>query len=214
MIVNLDNTNYYRSKLKNRKNFKDLTGKKFGRLTVIEFYGNWCGSKPKITQRAWLCKCECGNFIIRTTALLNGKAAKNCVQSCGCYNLERISKLRAKPGVGGFNTYYAGYKGGAKHRNLVFELTKVEFYKLTQQNCHYCGRAPFRIIPSNYKIKGPIKNLGDFIGNGVDKKDSSRGYTLDNSLPCCYDCNFSKNDSSYEDFINRIISIYKNITQI
>ena len=49
---------------------KDLTGQKFGRLTVIKYVG--CGK--------WLCKCICGNEkIIRGDKLKSGNT-----KSCGC----------------------------------------------------------------------------------------------------------------------------------
>lgn len=48
----------------------DLTGKKFGQLTVISYLGN---SK-------WLCRCSCGKETeVRTSSLNNGKT-----KSCGC----------------------------------------------------------------------------------------------------------------------------------
>jgi hypothetical protein len=56
-------------------NVKDLSGHRFGRLTVIKREGNnKCGSA------LWLCKCECGNAKIVIAANL---VAKN-VKSCGC----------------------------------------------------------------------------------------------------------------------------------
>lgn len=54
---------------------KDLTGQKFGRLTVISRYGRTDG-KRKIPT--WLCRCECGNTVVRT-----GKALKSSENS-GC----------------------------------------------------------------------------------------------------------------------------------
>ena len=38
--------------------FIDLTGQKFGRLTVIKKTGN-----TKEGKTVWLCECECGNKI-------------------------------------------------------------------------------------------------------------------------------------------------------
>lgn len=53
---------------------KDLIGKKFGSLTVIER----CGSKNN--RAMWLCKCECGNqTIVDTHSLTSGNT-----KSCGC----------------------------------------------------------------------------------------------------------------------------------
>lgn len=45
--------------MKRAWNFKDLTGKVFNRLTVIQLIG-----KNKHTQLLWECLCECGNKCI------------------------------------------------------------------------------------------------------------------------------------------------------
>lgn len=61
----------------------DITGQKFGRLTVIEDVG-----RNKRKQVIWLCKCECGNTVkTNCTSLRNGNTT-----SCGCYNKEVIGK--------------------------------------------------------------------------------------------------------------------------
>lgn len=52
----------------------DLTGEKFGLLTVVkEVLSNTC-------RRKWLCKCECGNETVVTTGDLRSGHTK----SCGC----------------------------------------------------------------------------------------------------------------------------------
>lgn len=57
----------------------DLTGRKFGKLTVIERNGS---DKHKKAQ--WLCKCDCGDKITTTGVyLLNGDT-----KSCGCLQEE------------------------------------------------------------------------------------------------------------------------------
>lgn len=59
--------------------YKDLTGQKFGRLTVISYQGN-----DKHRNALWLCECECGNKIIKTARYLyHGKTI-----SCGCWQKE------------------------------------------------------------------------------------------------------------------------------
>lgn len=54
----------------------DLTGQKFGRLTVIEFAG--CRRMANnVSRRYWACKCDCGNEDIiyeSTQTLRNGHA--------------------------------------------------------------------------------------------------------------------------------------------
>lgn len=64
-------------------NFIDLTGQKFGRLTVIKRVEN---SKTK--GALWLCKCDCGNeTIVQSGNLKNGNS-----KSCGCLNRENLLK--------------------------------------------------------------------------------------------------------------------------
>ena len=56
------------------KTRKDLTGQKFGRLTVIKY------AYTKKKAAYWLCKCDCGKeIIIMANSLLSNKT-----KSCGC----------------------------------------------------------------------------------------------------------------------------------
>lgn len=61
----------------------DLTGQRFGRLTVI------CASRNKYNKRKyWECECDCGNITFAYThALIAGK-----VKSCGCLKDEINTK--------------------------------------------------------------------------------------------------------------------------
>lgn len=57
----------------------DLTGKRFGRLVVLEE----AERKPNQTIR-WLCKCDCGNIkSIKSAHLIGGQ-----INSCGCLRNE------------------------------------------------------------------------------------------------------------------------------
>lgn len=67
---------------KEEKMFEDLTGRKFGRLTVLEFHG-----KDKERRIQWKCMCECGNEIVTT-----GKRLRNgTTKSCGCLHKEKFN---------------------------------------------------------------------------------------------------------------------------
>lgn len=58
---------------------QDLTGKRFGKLTVIRRYGT-----DRYKRVIWLCRCDCGNETIAAgTPLKNGHK-----KSCGCYKYE------------------------------------------------------------------------------------------------------------------------------
>ena len=54
---------------------KDLTGKRFGKLTVIERCGS-TNSKHKVAL--WLCKCDCGNEAKRTGSHLQSDYVNSC----------------------------------------------------------------------------------------------------------------------------------------
>lgn len=69
-------------------NFIDLTGMKFGKLTVIRQDGRiW-----KTNYLAWLCRCECGN----ETRAISGSLNAGHKKSCGCLVKEHISKVSGK----------------------------------------------------------------------------------------------------------------------
>lgn len=61
----------------------DMVGKRCGRLTVLERAEN-----SKEGRARWLCQCDCGN-----KKIILGKHLRNgSIQSCGCYNKERITE--------------------------------------------------------------------------------------------------------------------------
>lgn len=62
-------------------NFKNLLGRKFGRLTVISF------DQFKNRGAYWLCKCECGN----TKSVKGSNLTSGNVKSCGCLRLEVLN---------------------------------------------------------------------------------------------------------------------------
>lgn len=85
---------------------------------------------------------------------------------------------------------WTSYKNGAKSRNHYFDLEPHHFIKLWKEKCMYCGR----------KI--------DTIG--IDRVDNSKGYSIDNIVPCCINCNRMKMAQSVEDFINNCRDIWNN----
>ena len=141
-------------------------------------------------HRLWLCKCDCGNEKnIDGYSLRRGHT-----KSCGCYHLEVIRK---EFGYSSKWKVYSKYRRSAKGRNLPFELTFEQFLDLSQRNCYYCG-----IKPSNFYI-GP-RNNGGFTYQGIDRIDSTKGYTLGNVFPCCSICNHAKNNMTYDEFMEWI----------
>ena len=65
----------------------DLTGQRFGRLTVVERAENRSTGQAK-----WFCKCDCGNHKVVAGYQLRG----GYIQSCGCLQKEQASKASRK----------------------------------------------------------------------------------------------------------------------
>ena len=74
----------------------------------------------------------------------------------------------------------------ARKKNIAMELSEDEYKNLMQQSCTYCG------------FLDEKKKFG-----GVDRMDSSKGYTKENAVSCCKKCNFMKTCLDPVTFINR-----------
>ena len=73
---------------KREKNYTNLVGKKFGRLTVIADVG-----RSSDRSVIWLCECECGNRkLVRNSYALKA----GLTRSCGCLHSEIIKKQNSK----------------------------------------------------------------------------------------------------------------------
>lgn len=123
-----------------------------------------------------------------------------------------IRKYKLGPGEEGLNLLTRNYQHNAKKNDREFLLTADQFKTLTSSNCHYCGQEPNKEC-FNKNIKHLLgRERSKYVYNGIDRKDSDRGYVLDNCLPCCAKCNVSKMDTPYDDFIlylDRISSFRK-----
>lgn len=88
----------------------DLTGRKFGLLTVIR------EGKTVNKNRAWRCKCKCGKVKNILGSNLTGGRSK----SCGCLQKENASKASKTHGGAGTRLYnlYKGMKQRCTNQNL------------------------------------------------------------------------------------------------
>lgn len=66
---------------------RDLTGRKFNRLTVIKFH-----HRNKRRKQFWLCRCDCGQHTVVDSSHLKTGNTK----SCGCLNKELIAQRGTK----------------------------------------------------------------------------------------------------------------------
>lgn len=86
---------------------------------------------------------------------------------------------------------FAAHTREARRRGLRNDLSFDEYVKVTAQSCAYCGG---------------FSTSKDHCG--IDRLDSSLGYTRVNSVPCCRTCNTIKMDLSLEEFKTHVAKIY------
>lgn len=170
----------------------DRTGQRFGKVVIVKFAGirQRKGRRKGQGGATWLCRCDCGNELVVTTANLTG------TRSCGC-GRRRPHKGRPVGSVAR-NKALASYMRGARQRDLAWELTEEDFFRLVALDCYYCG-AP----PSVVQRSGTYEGC-EFTHSGLDRVDSKIGYTLQNVLPCCPTCNFAKRDMPFDAFMEWI----------
>ena len=96
---------------------KDLTGQRFGRLTVVTRAKN-----TKNGQCRWLCKCDCGKEkIVRTTHLTSGK-----IKSCGCLLIDILKEKKSIHGMTNTKLFYIW--GGIKARCYNKNNKQYKYY--------------------------------------------------------------------------------------
>lgn len=160
----------------------NIEGQVFGDLTVLKLEGPRVS--PNGTSAAyWRCLCKCG----KETVASSGNLRYGVTKSCGCGVHRNKGKSLALPGKEAWlNAVWQNYTRGAKDRGLPFELTLEQVEDLVGRPCVYCGEPP---------------------RNGIDRIDSSLGYTVANSAPCCKVCNFMKSTLQVEQFLAHVRKI-------
>lgn len=79
---------------------------------------------------------------------------------------------------------FGRYKKSAIERNINFNITFEEFIEFWNKPCLFCG--------------SPIETIG------LDRINNELGYTYGNLVPCCTTCNKTKNDLSFEKWLEYI----------
>lgn len=161
----------------------DHIGKRFGRLVLKNVY-----AKGLYTYGYTVCDCG-GVKYPRISHLISGATT-----SWGCVTIEhnkertRTTNESCRRGV---------MKGYQRHSRLVgrdFALTVEQCYALFEGFCAYCGVEPRTQYAASSALTKP------FFYNGIDRLDSSRGYTIENVVSCCKTCNFAKSNSTIEEW--------------
>lgn len=158
-------------------------GDKFGEWVVIS------EDKTSMTGRKYVCQCSCGTEkIINLSDLMHKKSTK-------CYSCaQRMWSLQASIRTKGpYERLYDTYMRNAKSAGREFSLTMDDAIRLFTSNCHYCLAEPYAPAP---------RSDGEYLYNGIDRKNNALGYTKENSLPCCSMCNMAKRGHNYEQYVD------------
>jgi hypothetical protein len=187
----------------------NFIGRKYGRLTVIEELNDGL----TLAEGRLKCLCDCGK--IHNISRLHKKP-----QSCGCLQKEAAKKSGEKNRKYRKTTFtraYHNHKNGARMRGYK-ALIRKDWDNIISKPCYYCGNIDIRDgLRSNQtgKTKDDINISKEerllYLApiNGIDRKDNSLGYKLDNVVPCCSWCNKMKGNHSETAFLEQIKKIYK-----
>lgn len=176
------------------KKFKPFkVGDTVGHNKILKFLGARpsCGTSSKF----WLIECRCGNVKEMNTRGINQKHA--CVL-CGDSHPPHKRPKRYKKGTAE-RFVLNRYRQNAKSRGYSWELDDDRAVELMRQNCAYCGQEPQNIGKTTGRYKEDPKTW--FIHNGLDRIDNYGDYTLDNVVPCCWNCNKAKSNMPLSEWI-------------
>jgi len=81
---------------------------------------------------------------------------------------------------------YNVYSRNSEFKKLEFTISYDDYISIVGKVCYYCGTLQERGF------------------NGIDRKDQTKGYILDNCVSCCKMCNYMKGSTSDEVFIKRV----------
>lgn len=145
---------------------EDLTGKKFGRLTVIrrateEEWPRGAGRHAK-----WLCQCECG----KTTFVQSSDLKKGGTISCGCKNREKAKELAYKLGKKNFKDLT-----GQRFGKLIVIEQGPYYQKQVQWLCK-CDCGAITTVRASYLLNGHTTSCGcnRHWGNGRTSKGEEK----------------------------------------
>ena len=174
--------------------------------------------KPRLKTKknCSVCKKE---LLIRNDHLKTHKGmCTSCLEKLKWENIE-FRKKHAQARIGcktnpplpygeaNFNGLFRCYSKSAQDRGVYFNLSKEQFKLLTKQDCYYCGIEPLQKFNNGQPEKW---KYGLWIYNGIDRKDDSMGYEINNCVPCCMKCNYAKQGLSDVEFLEHIEKIHKN----
>jgi predicted RNA-binding Zn-ribbon protein involved in translation (DUF1610 family) len=170
-------------------------------LTVIE--EPFLTKKLKFNHFNAKVKCNCGKeFIARCTNLRTGRtvACSDCSFKARSERAVQVSQYQ--------QMFKRLVLDRCRKHTIEISITVDDYSRLISQNCFYCNDEPRK---TNRFSNRKYVNTETVFANGVDRIDSSKGYTLENCITCCTSCNYAKHKLTQSEFFDKIVKIYKNL---
>lgn len=172
------------------KNIKDLSGKKFDKLTAIKI------NRVVKMVSYWDFQCDCGNS--KTARGSHVSAGK--IKTCGDCGATPEQEFFFKKDI--YRNHLTSLKRRTSKNKLIENNLSFDNYvDICSKPCVYCG-----LMDVKKYSNGAVISF-----NGVDRIDSNIGYTLENSQPCCGRHNLAKRTFSHEDYIKDIKIQYEHL---
>lgn len=148
----------------------DLTEQRFERLLVL-------GRAPIIPGKdrsaRWLCRCDCGNEVVVSSAALKRRPGAPSTKSCGCLNRDQ----HVKHGQATKNSHTVEYRAWTAAKSRCFK-PKHQAYS------NYGGRGVVMCDGWKDDFVAFFTALGQSFGLELDRKDNDGHYSCGKCAQC------------------------------
>lgn len=141
----------------------EMTGKTFGRLTVLRRQGS-----DKYGNATWHCSCVCGNEITAMgTSLRSGHT-----KSCGCLQRDLVGKQSAKHGL--LKEYSSEYSSWRSMMDRCYDASHDSYKSYGGKGIAVCERW--------HDFKNFVKDMDEkpTANHTIDRIDNEKGYNPSN----------------------------------
>jgi len=149
------------------------------------------GKTQWYSQKAWNKRKEAAKEFIKSEHSVNYQKEwyqKNKEKKLKQSNINTLKRLEEFP----LKSLLSSIKSGAKLRNILFDIDYdfvINQWDIQKGKCFY----------SNIDMNLTARKKEPFQVS-IDRIDSNKNYTKDNTVLCCQSINYMKNDYSLEDF--------------